>query len=79
MHGIADHADTAAEGIEALHEVLDKAYRVPEVAALLKISERKVWALISRGDLHSVKVNGRRMVLPAEVDAYAQRVVAGAA
>jgi excisionase family DNA binding protein len=79
MHGITDHPESASGGIGALHEVLEKAHRVPEVAALLKISERQVWALIKRGDLRSIKVNNKRMVLPEDLDAYAQRVVSGAA
>lgn len=37
-------------------------YTVPEVAALLKVSESKAWAMVARGDIPSVLVGGNRRV-----------------
>ena len=37
-------------------------YPVSEVAYRLGITERKVWALIAKGRLRSVRLDGRRLV-----------------
>ena len=42
--------------------------RVPEVAALLAVSEREVWAMLPAGELTRVKAPGRRMTRVARED-----------
>ena len=42
--------------------------RVREVAALLAVSEREVWAMLRAGELARVKVPGRRLTRVARED-----------
>ncbi len=42
--------------------------RVREVAALLAVSEREVWAMLRAGELTRVKVPGRRLTRVARED-----------
>lgn len=66
MNG-TEHTGSPAEG-----GVPDrKAYSVPEVAQLLGgVTERYVWMLLSRDELKSVKIGGRRMVPASDLDAF---------
>jgi excisionase family DNA binding protein len=40
------------------------AYRVPQVAEMLKLSQRTVWSLIQKGDIETVRL-GRSVLVPA--------------
>jgi excisionase family DNA binding protein len=49
-------------------------YRVPEAARKLAISESKMWELLARGEIASLKIDGSRRVTPGALEAYvAQR------
>lgn len=43
---------------------------VPEVASLLRLSRAKVYELIARGDLVSVKIDGARRVRRVDLERY---------
>jgi excisionase family DNA binding protein len=43
---------------------------VPEAAALLGISVRFTWTLISSGELRSVRIGGRRLVPRRELECF---------
>ena len=45
---------------------------VPEVALLLRLSKGKVWELIGRGDLTSVKIDGARRVRRADLERFVE-------
>ena len=52
-------------------------YRVPEAAQKLAISESKLWELLARGDIQSVKIDGSRRITPGALDAYVARLAGG--
>lgn len=52
-------------------------YRVPEAAQKLAISESKLWELLARGDIESVKIDGSRRISPGALDAYVARLAGG--
>ncbi len=54
-------------------------YRVSEAAQKLAISRSKMWELLARGEIESVKIDGARRVTPAALDAYVQRLRPGQA
>ena len=69
MHG-TEHSDSAADGGIPRRA----AYPVPEVAVLLGgVTERYVWTLLSRNELTSVKVGGRRLVPASDLDAFIEK------
>lgn len=49
-------------------------HTVPEAAALLEVSVRYAWYLVSRRELPSFKKLGRRLVKDADLKAYVERV-----
>ena len=53
--------------------------RVPEVAAALGIGTTKTKAMIKSGEIESVKVGRARLVPVTAIDAYVQKLRAGAA
>jgi excisionase family DNA binding protein len=52
-------------------------YKVRDVARLLSLGESKVWELVARGEIESVKIDGARRVRPGAVEAYVERLSAG--
>jgi excisionase family DNA binding protein len=56
-----------------------KLYTVRQVAAIMNISESKVWQLTRSGELESVKIGWSRRVVAASVNAYIKRLAAGGA
>ena len=52
-------------------------YRVTEAAQKLAISESKLWELLARGDIQSVKIDGSRGDPPGALDAYVARLAGG--
>lgn len=70
MHG-TERTDGAAGGGVPRRVV----YSVPEVAELLGgVTERYVWTLLSRNELTSVKVGGRRLVPADDLDAFIEKL-----
>ena len=51
---------------------------VPEAAKMLRIGRSKVFELIKRGELQSVKIDNVRLFPPAFLEAYVARLVADA-
>jgi excisionase family DNA binding protein len=45
-------------------------YRVPEAARKLTISESKMWELLARGEIASLKIDDSRRVTPGALEAY---------
>jgi excisionase family DNA binding protein len=62
---------TAAAGADQM------LFRVPEAARKLTISESKMWELLARGEIKSVKIDGSRRITPAALDAYLERLAGG--
>ena len=56
-----------------------KLHTVAQVAAIMNISESKVWQLVRAGELDSVKIGWSRRVVAASVDAYIKQLAAGGA
>ncbi len=54
-----------------------KLHTVAQVAAIMNISESKVWQLVRAGELDSVKIGWSRRVVAASVDGYIKRLAAG--
>jgi excisionase family DNA binding protein len=48
-------------------------YRVREAALKLTISESKMWELLARGEVESIKIDGSRRITPAALEAYIAR------
>lgn len=70
MHG-TEHSDGPADGGIPRRA----AYPVPEVAVLLGgVTERYVWTLLSRNELTSVKIGGRRLVPAEDLEAFIARL-----
>ncbi|MBN1250242.1 MAG: helix-turn-helix domain-containing protein [Anaerolineae bacterium] len=51
-----------------------EAYEVPEVAALIGVSERYAWKLVGSGDLKSFKTGRLRKVARKDLDAWIDRL-----
>lgn len=49
-------------------------YRVPEAAALLSIGRSKMWELVARGEIRSVKIDGARRIPAAALSDYVERL-----
>jgi excisionase family DNA binding protein len=49
---------------------------VPEAAARLRVSEAKVWTLVGRGDLHSVKIDASRRIPEDALAEYVAQLAA---
>lgn len=43
---------------------------IPEVAEQLRVGTTKVYELVKRGDLASVRIGRRRLVTPEQLQAY---------
>jgi excisionase family DNA binding protein len=52
-------------------------YRVREAAPLLGLGESKVWELLARGEIESVKIDGARRISRAALMAYVARLAGG--
>jgi excisionase family DNA binding protein len=52
-------------------------YRVREAAELLCISEAKMWEIVGRGDIESVKIDGSRRISRGAIEAYVARLAGG--
>jgi excisionase family DNA binding protein len=52
-------------------------YRVREAAAVLCISESKMWEIVIRGDIESLKIDGARRVTRDGIEAYVARLAGG--
>jgi excisionase family DNA binding protein len=57
------------------HEPL--AYRIPEAARRIGVSQGKVAELIARGDLASCKIDGSRIIRSADLAAYIKQLGGG--
>lgn len=68
MHGIKEVATPDGGTVEPL------CVTVPEIAGHLRVTERFVWTLIARGDLESLIVGKRRVVLMATLKAYVDQL-----
>lgn len=53
-----------------------RAYLVKEVAELLSVSTRHVWRLIKLGDIKTVRLAGREMVLAEHLDEFIEALKA---
>jgi excisionase family DNA binding protein len=49
-------------------------YRAEEAAAVMSISRTAVFGLIRSGDLHTVKIGGRRRIPRASIEEYIARL-----
>ena len=74
----ADRGRAEAEGASSGREVsigMEKlAYSVEEVADLLSLGRTKVVALVSAGDIGSIKVGGRRLVPRRDLHEFVERL-----
>jgi excisionase family DNA binding protein len=52
-------------------------YRPQEVARMLGLGRTKIYALMARGELSSVKVGAARRIPAADVEQYVQRLRSG--
>ena len=80
MDETATVSETAAPGItggeQAAHSL--QLLTVPEVAGILKVSPAKVWQLIARGRLDSLKIDTSRRIPGTEVDRFIRERMAEA-
>jgi excisionase family DNA binding protein len=51
---------------------------VRQGAAYLSVSQAKLWALISRGEIDSFKIDGSRRIMPSALDDYLAKQIAAA-
>jgi excisionase family DNA binding protein len=51
---------------------------VRQGAAYLSVSQAKLWAMISRGEIESFKIDGSRRIMPEALDDYLARQIAAA-
>jgi len=49
---------------------------VGEAAKKMHLAESTLWKLIQSGEIESVKIAGRRMILDSQIDAYIDRAIA---
>lgn len=49
-------------------------YRVPEAARILAVSTSKMWEIVLRGDIESLKIDGARRITRDAIDAYVERL-----
>jgi excisionase family DNA binding protein len=54
-------------------------YSVPEGAALIGTGKSKMWELVARGEIESVKVDGLRKIPADALTAYVERLRAAQA
>jgi excisionase family DNA binding protein len=52
-------------------------YRVEETAQLLAIGRSKMWEIVLRGDIESVKIDGSRRISRDAIEAYVARLAGG--
>jgi len=50
------------------------AFKVPNAARLMDLSERFVWALVKSGELESVKIGRARLVTRTAIQQYLERL-----
>ena len=51
---------------------------VPEAAKVLRVGRTKVFELIKRGELQSVKIDSSRLIAPVFLEAYVAKLIAEA-
>jgi excisionase family DNA binding protein len=49
-------------------------YRVPETAKILAVSTSKMWEIVLRGDIESLKIDGSRRISRAAIEDYVSRL-----
>ena len=52
-------------------------YRVGEAADLLCISKSKMWELLARSEIESIKIDGARRITRQAIEAYIARLTGG--
>jgi excisionase family DNA binding protein len=52
-------------------------YRVPEAARLLALGQSKMWELVARGEIESVKIDGARRISRDAIQSYLARLAEG--
>jgi excisionase family DNA binding protein len=52
-------------------------YRVREAAQILAVSQSKMWEIVLRGDIDSIKLDGARRITRDAIDAYVARLSGG--
>lgn len=52
-------------------------YRVQEAAELLAISRSKMWEIVLRGDIESLKLDGSRRITREAIETYVRRLAGG--
>jgi excisionase family DNA binding protein len=52
-------------------------YRVGEAAQLLAVSRSKMWEIVLRGDIDSLKIDGSRRITRGAIEAYVARLAGG--
>jgi excisionase family DNA binding protein len=51
-------------------------YKIRDAAVLLSLGESKVWELVARGDIESVKIDGARRIPRGAIEAYIEGLAA---
>lgn len=49
-------------------------YRVREAAAMLGLGESKLWELLARGEIESVKIDGARRIPREAIETYVRQL-----
>jgi excisionase family DNA binding protein len=49
-------------------------YKVAEAAGILAVSESKLWELLARGEVKSLKIDGSRRISRAALEEYVTRL-----
>jgi excisionase family DNA binding protein len=52
-------------------------YRVGEAAQILAVSRSKMWEIVLRGDISSLKIDGSRRISRDAIEAYVARLAGG--
>ena len=52
-------------------------FRVRETAQILAVSESKMWEIVLRGDIESVKLDGSRRISRRAIEAYVAHLGGG--
>lgn len=50
---------------------------IPDAAGMVAVSRSRVYELMAQGELESVKIGTRRLVVVSSIDAYVDRLRAG--
>lgn len=52
-------------------------YRVGEAAQILAVSRSKMWEIVLRGDIDSLKLDGSRRITRNAIEAYVTKLAGG--